>query len=228
MLEDFGKLMNTLPNKIVFLVVHLFWCFSVQADINSSAEAGRELAKRLQNVSSFSSEFVQQALFADGTIIQEIEGQLLIKKPNLMRWQTKPPYEQLVVADGVDIWILDRDLEQVTVRPMQKSLQEVPALIFSSDEQALTSEYVVNQPSENIFQLLPRDNSQLFQQLLLVYERTGDEDSLQPPILKKLEIVDVSGQITRITFDQVVENLPLESNQFRFVIPDNIDVIDGR
>ena len=41
---------------------------------------------------------------------------MALSAPRLFRWEYNKPYEQLIVADGKQVWVYDPDLQQATVR----------------------------------------------------------------------------------------------------------------
>ena len=89
--------------------------------------------KRLDVVSSMETHFEQVTLDQSGEVLQSLSGTLTVARPGKMRWQTEPPYEQLVVSDGELVWVYDMDLEQVTIRQLEAKLQDTPALLLSGN-----------------------------------------------------------------------------------------------
>ena len=57
-------------------------------------------------------------------------GEFAFARPGKFRWSVIEPYEQLLVADGADVYFHDIDLNQVTVRPMSGALGATPAAIL--------------------------------------------------------------------------------------------------
>lgn len=192
---------------------------SISAPVSATNKAVDQLSQKLKHMSSLSADFSQQTISNRGQVLQTISGSLEVMKENRLRWQTEPPFEQLVVADGHDVWVFDRDLEQVTVRAMDNSFQETPALLLSGDVEQIADEFSVTAISEEIFNLIPKDDSQLFEKLTLIFDRD---------ILQTLTIFDVTGQYTLIEFNDPQINLTLPVERFQFTPPAGVDVIDGR
>lgn len=228
------RTINQIPFLIILLISHLgFIQYSSAdglADVNlMAAESSTQeasihlLTDRLRSVQSMTSNFIQQTRTADGSVLQIIEGQLDVFKPNRLRWQTTPPYEQLVIADGIDIWIYDQDLEQVTVRSMDNSLQETPALLLSGNLDNIADEYAVSAIGDEVFNLKPNDESQLFDRLTLIFSDNK---------IQSLTIFDATGQYTLIEFSNVTNNpitdRSIANDLFSFRVPEGVDIIDGR
>ncbi len=63
-------------------------------------------------------------------------GELLVLRPGRFRWEVRPVSRrggsgQLLIADGKNLWFYDRDLQQVTVKPMSAALSATPAMLLS-------------------------------------------------------------------------------------------------
>ncbi|MFC3679999.1 outer membrane lipoprotein chaperone LolA [Bacterioplanoides pacificum] len=203
--------------QVLFLAV-LAMSSLVQAEASGLAA----FLTKLKGMESFQAAFVQTSRTHSGEIMQQMAGTLAVAKPGKMRWQTEDPYAQLVVSDGELIWIYDMDLEQVTIRNMDQRVQETPALLLSGERSQIDDSFVVSVEggSDNaVFQLVPKDPSQLFQSLEFHYQ--GDD-------LQRMMIFDAAGQITEIAFQQPQRNQAIDEQAFVFDVPEGVDVIDGR
>ena len=54
----------------------------------------------------------------------------MLARPGKFRWDYSEP-AQLIVSDGVTVWLYDEELAQVTVRPAAEALIGTPALLLS-------------------------------------------------------------------------------------------------
>jgi hypothetical protein len=50
--------------------------------------------------------------------VRSAAGKLYLQKPGRFRWDYSEPSEQLILADGKQIWFYDKDLQQANVRNM--------------------------------------------------------------------------------------------------------------
>jgi outer membrane lipoprotein carrier protein len=181
-----------------------------------------DFLQRLQSVTSIDAQFEQSTVDAQGQEMQTITGQLIVARPGKMRWQTQPPYEQLVVSDGELVWIYDMDLEQVTIRNLDQRLQETPALLLSGNLAEIAQNYSVERfdvDKLERYRLTPNDKSQLFIALEFDYKANT---------LQNMRIYDAAGQITLIKFSKQRINEKLDAMTFVFDVPEGVDVIDGR
>ena len=175
---------------------------------------------RIKNLQTLDSRFEQSTRDNHGQVLQSMTGQLTVAKPGKLRWHTDEPFEQLVVSDGELVWVYDMDLEQVTIRNMDQRIQETPALLLTGDAGNVEKSFLVEEEKagdEIVFQLVPKDNSQLFESLEFHYR---DQQ------IVRMMIFDAAGQITEISFDGVAINQPVDDQAFVFNVPEGVDVID--
>ena len=194
--------------------------------VANTTHAVKNLQQQLGLIDSFSANFVQLTQDGLGNTLQRVEGFMQVAKPGKLRWQTEGTYAQLVVSDGKSLWVYDADLEQVSIKNMANRLSETPALLLGGDVSAIGDDFIITQaPSDNSirFILQPKDSSQLFDSLELDFNKL---DKQQP--LTQMIIRDASGQVTDISFSNVINNPKLDQAIFSFDIPADTDVIDGR
>ena len=196
------------------------------APLSFAETALQEFTQRLQGLQSLETQFQQVTLDQSGEVLQSLAGMLTVERPGKMRWQTEPPYEQLVVSDGELVWIYDMDLEQVTIRALEARLQDTPALLLSGNVAEIADNYDVVLDDlgdaaalDARYRLTPHDRSQLFE--ALEFDYLGDR-------ITHMRIFDAAGQITEIRFDEQVTNPTLDQAAFYFIVPEGVDVIDGR
>ncbi len=72
-------------------------------------------------------QFKQTVIDRNGRKLQEVTGLMQLQRPGKFRWDYKTPYVQLIVGDGHKVWMYDPDLNQVTVRTLDKILGTSPA-----------------------------------------------------------------------------------------------------
>jgi len=198
----------------------------IRQPVANTAHAVKNLQQQLEKIHSFSARFIQLTQDGLGNTLQKVEGFMQVEKPGKLRWKTEGIYEQLVISDGKSLWIYDADLEQVSIKDMDNRLSETPALLLGGDVSAIDDDFIITQaPSDNalVFILQPKDSTQLFDSLELSFNKL---DKQQP--LTQMIIRDASGQVTDISFDDVLNNPQLNKDIFTFAIPKGIDVIDGR
>lgn len=186
-------------------------------------DGGGSLARLLDSMSSFRADFEQVVNSAVGEVLQTSTGTMHLELPGRLRWEVDDPYPQLVVGDGEYVWIYDPDLEQVTVQPFAETIEGTPAMVLA-DSATLERNFRVRterpaQGDGRRFVLSPRnpDASSLFRTVILSFAENG--------VLAEIHVVDHLEQATRISFRDAELNPVLESDLFKFELPEGVDVI---
>lgn len=212
--------LNSLRRAFILLISFSLLCAAtVQAD---DSQALKSFLSKLNNLQNMQADFTQVMRDGQQRELQRLSGKIMIEKPGKLFWETNPPYEQQVVSDGKYVWIYDMDLEQVTIRDMEQRVQETPALLLSGDTQEISKNFTVSLTESDAvtrYSLIPKDSSQLFEKLDFQY---FDEQ------LESMSIYDAAGQVTVILFEQAKINQKIDPKMFNFVVPEGVDVIDGR
>ncbi len=187
---------------------------------SSIDDLGRKLVNDfLTKVITFESRFDQTLQDADGTIIESTSGTLEIERPKRFRWSYAEPYEQWLVADGVNIWSYDLDLEQVTVKPQVEALANTPALLLGGSEDALEQFDFGDTTIEEFttwVRLEPKNKDSGFNGVVLGFMEGQ---------LRRMVFFDNLEQTTLIALHDVRVNEPIDSERFEFVVPVGVDLV---
>ena len=182
-------------------------------------DAESDLRRFLAEVDSLEADFHQTLVDPDGVVAQATSGRLFILRPLRFRWEYQEPGEQLVVSDGERMWLYDVDLEQVTVRELDDSLQRTPAALLSgtSDfDETFTVQGQWEEGDTRWVELAPKRDSGDFQAMRVAF-REGR--------LVAMDLTDNLDQMTRIEFGASVRNPELDPELFTFTPPEGVDVI---
>ncbi len=192
--------------------------FAVAAD--SIETEGEVLLERfLNDVSTLSARFEQSLVDDNDVVVDESAGTVEIARPGRFRWANTEPYEQLLVADGVNVWNYDADLMQVTVRPQQEILQSTPALLLGGSSNALADfEYTGSFSDRGTVwvRLRPKDSGSGFERVEL-----GFTDGQ----LSRMIFSDNLQQETLIALFDVVLNSEIPADRFEFSPPPGVDLV---
>lgn len=100
------------------------------------ANADIELQNRLNKVDVLSADFAQTVSSANGKNVQQGNGKLQIKRPNLFRMDTKAPQETQIIADGQTLWFYDPFVEQVTANWVKDAVNNTPFVLLTSGDKS--------------------------------------------------------------------------------------------
>lgn len=186
----------------------------------AAAQASQSLQRFFDDVSTFSANFEQVILDENFNPIEESSGQMAIKRPGKFRWDYDEPNPQQVVSDGDKVWFYDIELEQITVKPLGRTLGKTPAGLLAGGrgvDESYNVTDVEGAGSISWVRLTPKEKESDYQNL-----RIGFVDQQ----LRILELLDSLGQTTRITLSNTQENPPLSDDRFNFTPPKGVDIID--
>ena len=183
-------------------------------------DAGEALVNDfLTEVVTMQGRFEQSLIDAEGKVVEVSAGTLEIERPTRFRWIYSEPYEQWLVADGLNVWSYDVDLLQVTVKPQAQALSNTPALLLGGAEDALSQFRFDGSQRENEttwVRMRPVDESSGFNRVEL-----GFIDSE----LRRMVFFDNLEQTTLVAFYDIAVNEPIEADHFEFVVPDDADLV---
>ncbi|MCK5813330.1 MAG: outer membrane lipoprotein chaperone LolA [Cocleimonas sp.] len=204
-----------------FLTGALLFGLGYSAAVTAAQDAARvRLNNFFTNVNSLVGSFNQQVYDKKGKIIQKAAGQLYLNRPGKFRWVYATPEPQEIIADGKNVWIYDKDLEQVTVKPMRAAIASTPIAILtrkaSPETQFQVSQIAGKKAGLDWFNLKPHRSSRDFKNIQLGLDPRGS--------LRQMVMFDKLGQKTVINLN-VRNNAPVSSKQFYFRPPAGVDVI---
>jgi outer membrane lipoprotein carrier protein len=171
------------------------------------------------DVSTLQGRFEQSLIDADGEVVEQTEGTLKIQRPGQFRWSYTEPYEQSLVADGLNVWSYDVDLAQVTVKPQHDALSNTPALLLGGSADAMSQfnyETSFVEDETTWVRLSPKNTDSGFKRVELGFaDRT----------LYRMVFYDNLEQLTLVALYDVEVNEPIDPTYFQFLIPADVDVV---
>ena len=179
----------------------------------------RLVAEFVENVETMQGRFEQALIDAGGEVVERSSGTLEIERPGRFRWTYFEPYEQQLVADGLNIWSYDVDLAQVTVKPQAEALANTPALLLGGDRQALSQfrfDGAALESGTTWVRMIPLDTSSGFERMEL-----GFLDGQ----LTRMAFFDNLEQTTLVALYDVVTNEPIDAARFTFEVPADADLV---
>ena len=171
------------------------------------------------NVKSFSADFEQTLYGAAGEVAQTNSGTAFLKRPGQLIWRYKGDGAQEIIADGKNIWMHDKELQQVTVNPLDERVNGTPMVVLmgTGDLEEQFELSALGQ-SEGIdwVKLVPRAEGADFESLFI---------GLIGEALAAMELRDSFGQATQIRFSDFKPNINISDDEFQFIPPAGVDVI---
>lgn len=187
----------------------------------ASASALDQFKSFVATTKAAKGEFAQrQVKTVDGTskVSNQSTGTFVFARPGKFIWTYQKPYEQLLQADGEKLYIYDKDLNQVTVKPLGNALGSSPAaILFGSNdlEKNFTLKDGGTKDGIEWLEATPKTKDTTF-------ERIGI--GLKDGVPVAMELRDTFGQVSLLSFRKFEKNPPMPATQFKFVVPKGADV----
>lgn len=173
----------------------------------------------LSQTNTAKGQFSQTVLDKNRKVLQQSTGTMQFARPGKFRWEYNKPYEQTIVGDGQKLWIFDKDLNQVTVRKLDRALGASPAALLAGNneiDKSYTLNSIGNQEGLDWLEAVPLTNDTAFERIRLGFGKGG---------LEAMELRDQFGQTTVIRFSEIERNPKLANDSFSFTPPAGADVI---
>jgi outer membrane lipoprotein carrier protein len=188
-----------------------------------AAEVTAPLDEFLKGLTGLKARFEQVLVDEKGVERERSRGMFYLSRPGRFRWDYEQPYRQSIIADGRRVYVYDKDLAQVTVKPLEKALGSTPALLLDGDID-IQERFTVSRgtPADGLtwIELAPKDaasTSGAYAGIRLGFAATT---------LKRMDLRDNLDQVTRIELSGSERNPPLDPALFAFTPPEGVDVLD--
>lgn len=185
----------------------------------------------LTGLKSLRAGFTQTVKDAQGHQTAQTRGELLVLRPGRFRWESHDvtgaeasspagaDSGQVLIADGKNVWFYDRDLQQVTVRPVDTALSATPIMLLSGGAEVRKAFDITDAGTKDGLTWLrvkPHGSDADFRQAVLGF--MGGE-------LKQMILEDKLGQVATLAFDRSQRNAPVSDAEVSFTPPKGVDVI---
>lgn len=192
-------------------------------------DAVSQFKQFLSQVQSAEGEFIQQQVRPPRSpdekprIIRKSQGIFIFKRPGQFVWQTLVPYEQKVIADGQNLLLWDKDLNQLSIRPLGQGLSQTPAAILFGKENINDQFDVVPIQDKGGMSWLELKIKDAGRAETLPYAKIGI--GMQQGLPIALELYDNFGTVTLITLGKIKANQAIAASAFKFSPPAGADIV---
>ncbi|MDR2874955.1 MAG: outer membrane lipoprotein chaperone LolA [Methylobacillus sp.] len=187
--------------------------------ITARADEVQTFKNFFQDTTAMRAKFHQTVLDNLGRKVQEVNGTMQLQRPGKFRWDYEKPYVQMIVSDGKQVWMHDPELNQVTVRALDKVIGSSPAALLAGSKEI---DKVFNLQSANNKDGLswviatPKEKDSGFERVELGFKGT---------MLQQMSMRDSFDQTTVIEFSAQEINPKLDEKTFSFTPPAGADVL---
>jgi outer membrane lipoprotein carrier protein len=221
-----------------FLSAVLIGIASITLSTSALAQSGSgadQLREFVRNSKTAEGDFVQQQLRAPKPnepqdkglkVVRQTQGHFVFQRPGRFVWDTQKPYEQKLIANGNQLILWDKDLNQATFRPAGQALASTPAAILFG-ESSLDQHFDLIEGEERLgmkwVALVPKKDPNPKKQNDLPYTKISI--GMANGLPKALELMDGLGSVVLVTLDKIQLNVNLPANRFNFTPPAGAEVL---
>lgn len=166
-------------------------------------------------------EFTQQkiaTLDGEPRMSNPASGTFVFSRPGKFIWTYKKPYHQVIQADGNQLYLYDKDLNQVTIKKLGGALGSNPAaILFGSPDidKHFTLKEAGTKDGLAWLDVTPKSDTS-FEKIKI---------GLRDGTLAAMELHDSFGQVSVLTFKRIEKNPVIKPGMFKFVVPKGADVM---
>jgi outer membrane lipoprotein carrier protein len=182
------------------------------------ADAAQDLQGRLAKVNSFHASFSQSVTSSDGSTVQQGEGELWVKRPNLFNWHMTSPDESVLVSDGETLWFYNPFVEQVTATWLKNATGNTPFMLITRNDANDWKQYNVKQKGDD-FELTPKASSGNLKQFAITVTNSGT--------IKSFAAVEQDGQRSAYQLKSQ-QSSSVDAAKFKFTPPKGVTLDDQR
>jgi outer membrane lipoprotein carrier protein len=175
------------------------------------------------NGRGFQADFVQKSTLKAMEITDFASGKVFVRYPGMMRWEYEKPDRQVIITDGLQLWIFRPADNQVMTGDAPAFFRDGKGASFLSDIKLIRQKFKIA--------LLPAAGDSHYELQLQPLEKTLDVSDIRLTVAKNsFEVVRIttytsSGDENQIELVNYQFNPQLDDALFRFNIPKGADVL---
>ncbi|MBU0728380.1 MAG: outer membrane lipoprotein carrier protein LolA [Proteobacteria bacterium] len=209
------------------------------AQIPGPLEIAGSLQKAYEKTRSISADFDQKTTVTMTGRDRHGAGKLVILKPGQMRWDYLTPDKQVIICDGETITMYFEKNRQLIAGSAREYISSDVTYSFFTGTGDIIRDFEVSAPDEDILTLesshgidqkiLPADDTYVIK--LIPRKPHPQVDYIHAWVQKdsflisRLQIVDLFGSITDLTFTHIKTNIPVDAGYFNFAPPPDTEII---
>jgi len=192
--------------------------------LNMSVDQILDNMEKVYTASGFSANFIQASTIKAMEITDSASGKLFVKYPGKMRWIYQDPEEQIIVSDGVHLWIYRPEDNQVLRGKASTFFGEGKGAGFLSDIGQIRDGFHITLEDIRFgdyynLKMVPKKKTwNLVLVTLLV--------SKQNFHITQVYTYNAYEDVTSIEFSSLKFNPGFDKSLFEFEMPDNVDILE--
>ena len=209
------------------VLLFLLWMIASVSPVAQAAEPNLSLDEILNRVEKrysgggFTADFLQESTIKAMKITDFARGKVFVKYPGQMRWEYQEPEPQIIITDGIKLWIYRPEDNQVMTGGAPSFFRDGKGASFLSDVKIIREKFniAMDTTAEELyyrFTLFPR-------------EKTLDITEIRMAVDKKnftiVRIVTINqyDDATHIELLNHRFDAKLDNSLFSFTVPEGVD-----
>lgn len=175
------------------------------------------------SVEGFSADFDQESTLKAMDITDTASGRLYVKRPGMMRWEYDRPERQIIVSDGISLWIYRPDDNQVFKGRAPAVFGDGKGASFLADIGLMRRQFDIHLesgPGEEdhyLLRLRPHQPTEGLREIFLRLTRDTYD-------VVEILTVNMYDDETRIALKNIRFQPELEDRLFNLTLPEGVDV----
>ena len=150
--------------------------------------------------------------------VQEGQGDLWVKRPNLFNWHMTQPDESILVSDGKTLWFYNPFVEQATATWLKDATGNTPFMLIARNQSSDWQQYNIKQNGDD-FVLTPKASNGNLKQFTINVGRDGT--------IHQFSAVEQDDQRSSYQLKSQ-QNGAVDAAKFTFTPPQGVTVDDQR
>jgi outer membrane lipoprotein carrier protein len=195
-------------------------CLSVSAFAADAAADAKALARKIDArynaIRTLRMDFTEQ--LATAGVQKRESGVLELKKPGRMRWDYKQPQPKLFVSDGKTAYFYVPGERQARKGPVKKLDDLQSPLRYLLGRSRIADELEGLKLDGNVLSGTPKHLKDRVEKVELTISANG--------LIERIVIEEIDGTRTEFAFTNIQENVTIADQQFKFVPPPGIEMVE--
>ena len=212
---------------VTVLLIAFAWgaMIATQAEDRTVEDLVKTIRDKYRTVDALKARFAQKNYIAALNQFREFEGILLLKRPHLFSMDVTLPSTQKLLFDGRFYWVYTASNKQVIKNPVPPNFVEHPLINLIHTMENLDRDFIVSQG-------ITRSADEYSLTLTLRKPQSDIEGAHLTVGKKDFQIHELllrycSGNYTRFTLTDTVENQDIPLERFQFTPPPGVEVIEN-
>lgn len=181
------------------------------------------LQKKYENTTDITADFEQETFAAGSSEGLKAEGRVYFSRPHRMRWEYSKPEPQLIVTSGQEVYVYEKEANQVMILPRNQLLSTEISKAFFFGKGDIEHYFLVENPQKDqpdarwTLKLTPKDPVPQVCTIWIVV----DPDM---HLVREMWLEDQLGGKTHLVFSNAKVNKGLSDDLFQFAPPPGVEI----